>query len=127
MGYSAFPLLLQSEHTGFIAYGIIAAPEHKQSIEEQFKAITKTLRTQGIDKTTFNRAKASVQMSFINNQQKVQSRASSAANAVLFERSPNYSQEHLQKLLNVSLDDVNACIKKYLVLDKAYTAHSGSK
>ena len=127
LGYSAFPLLLQSEHTGFIAYGIIAAPEHKQSIEEQFKAITKTLRTQGIDKTTFNRAKASVQMNFINNQQKVQSRASSAANAVLFERSPNYSQEHLQKLLNVSLDDVNACIKKYLVLDKAYTAHSGSK
>lgn len=127
LGYSAFPLLLQSEHTGFIAYGIIAAPEHKQSIEEQFKAITKTLRTQGIDKTTFSRAKASVQMDFINNQQKVRSRASSAANSALFGRSPDYSQEHLQKLLNVSLDDVNACIKKYLVLDKAYTAHSGSK
>lgn len=127
LGYSAFPLLLQSEHTGFIAYGIIAAPEHKQSIEEQFKAITNTLRTQGIDKTTFSRAKASVQMDFINNQQKVRSRASSAANSVLFGRSPDYSQEHLQKLLNVSLDDVNACIKKYLVLDKAYTAHSGSK
>lgn len=127
LGYSAFPLLLQSEHTGFIAYGIIAAPEHKQSIEEQFKAITKTLRTQGIDKITFSRAKASVQMDFINNQQKVRSRASSAANSALFGRSPDYSQEHLQKLLNVSLDDVNACIKKYLVLDKAYTAHSGSK
>ncbi len=33
LGYSAFPLLSQSEHTGFLAYGIIAAPEHKQTIQ----------------------------------------------------------------------------------------------
>ncbi len=127
LGYSAFPLLSQSEHTGFLAYGIIAAPEHKQTIQEQFVAITKTLQKNGIDKAAFDRAKASVQMEFINGQQTAKSRASSAANAVLFGRNPNYSQKYLEKMLKVSMDDVNACIKKYLVLEQAYTAHSGSK
>lgn len=127
LGYSAFPLLSQSEHTGFIAYGIIAAPEHKQTIQEQFTAITRTLQKNGIDKAAFDRAKASVQMDFINKQQTAKSRASSAANDVLFGRDPNYSREYLDKMLKVSIEDVNACIKKYLVLEQAYTAHSGSK
>jgi zinc protease len=127
LGYSAFPLLSQSEHTGFLAYGIIASPEHRKTIQEQFAEITKTLQKNGIDKTAFERAKASVQMEFINNRQSAKSRASSAANAVLFGRNPDYSQEYLEKMLAVSLDDVNACIKKYLVLEQAYTAHSGSK
>lgn len=127
LGYSAFPLFSQSEHTGFIAYGIIAAPEHRKTIREQFAAITDTLHKQGIDKTAFNRAKASLQMSFIDQQQKASSRAGSAATAVLFGKSPEYAKEHLQKVLNVSLEDVNACIKKYLDLEKAYTIHSGSK
>lgn len=127
LGYSAFPILSQSEHTGFLAYGIIASPEHRKTIQEQFVEITKTLQKKGIDKTAFDRAKASVQMEFINNRQSAKSRASSAANAVLFGRNPDYSQERLQKMLNVSIEDVNACIKKYLVLEQAYTAHSGSK
>ncbi len=127
LGYSAFPLLSQSEHTGFLAYGIIASPEHRKTIQEQFAEITKTLQKNGIDKTAFERAKASVQMEFINNRQSAKSRASSAANAVLFGRNPDYSQEYLEKMLAVSLDDVNACIKKSLVLEQAYTAHSGSK
>lgn len=127
LGYSAFPLLSQSEHTGFLAYGIIASPEHRKTIQEQFAEITKTLREKGIDKAAFDRAKASVQMKFINSQQSAKSRASSAANAVLFGRNPDYSQERLEKMLNVTLEDVNACIKKYLVLEQAYTAHSGSK
>lgn len=127
LGYSAFPLLSQSEHTGFLAYGIIAAPEHRKTIQEQFTAITNTLRKNGIDKTAFDRAKASVQMEFINSRQSAKSRASSAANAVLFGRKPDYSRERLEKMLNVTIEDVNACIKKYLVLEQAYTAHSGSK
>ena len=127
LGYSAFPLLSQSEHTGFLAYGIIAAPEHKQTIQEQFTAITKTLQKNGIDKAAFDRAKASVQMEFINNRQTAKSRASSAAIAVLFGRNPDYSREYLDKMLKVTIEDVNACIKKYLVLEQAYTAHSGSK
>lgn len=127
LGYSAFPLFSQSEHTGFIAYGIIADPKHKKTIQEQFAAITETLRKNGIDKAAFERAKASLQMSFVNSRQKASSRAASAAKAVLFGKNPDYSQEHLQKLLNVRLEDVNACIKRYLVLEKAYAIHSGSK
>lgn len=127
LGYSAFPVFSQSEHVGFIAYGIIADPKHRQTIQEQFAAITDTLRQNGIDRQAFDRAKASLQMSFVNQQQTARSRAASAANAVLFGKNPDYSKEHLQKLLNVSLDDVNACIKKYLVLEKAYAVHSGSK
>lgn len=127
LGYSAFPLLSQSEHTGFLAYGIIASPEHRKTIQEQFVEITKTLQKNGIDKSAFDRAKASVQMEFINNQQSAKSRASSAANAVLFGRNPDYNQEYLEKMLDVSQEDVNACIQKYLVLEQAYTAHSGSK
>lgn len=127
LGYSAFPLFSQSEHTGFIAYGIIADPKHRKTIQEQFAAITETLRKNGIDKAAFERAKASLQMSFVNSRQKAGSRAASAAKAVLFGKNPDYSQEHLQKLLNVRLEDVNACIKRYLVLEKAYAIHSGSK
>lgn len=127
LGYSAFPIFSQSEHIGFIAYGIIADPKHRQTIQEQFAAITNTLREKGIDKEAFSRAKASLQMNFINQQQKAGSRAASAASAVLFGKNPDYSKEHLNKLLNVTIEDVNACIKKYLVLEKAYAIHSGSK
>lgn len=127
LGYSAFPLISQNQYVGFIGYGIIAAPEHRNIIQEQFVAITNTLKTKGISQKEFDRAKASLLMSFINMQQKPSTKASSSANAVLFGKSPNYAQEQLDKIMNVSLADVNACIKKYLILDKAYHIHSGAK
>lgn len=126
LGYSAFPLISQNEYVGFIGYGIIAAPEHQKTIQEQFIAITKTLHTKGISQKEFNRAKASLLMNFIDMQQKPSTKASTSANAVLFGKSPNYAQEQLDKIMNVRLEDVNACIKKYLLLDMSYHIHSGA-
>ena len=65
-------------------------------------------------------------MNYIDLQQKPSTKASISANAVLFGKSPNYAQEQLDKMMNVSLDDVNNCIHKYLILDKSYYIHSGA-
>ncbi len=127
LGYSASPIPFAGEKAGFLGFGIMASPTHRQTITEQFNAITNTLRKHGISDTELERAKNSLQMSHINNNQTAQSRASQASIAVLFGHDFDFSKQYLDKIMKVTKDDVNRVIQKYLVLENAYQVRAGAE
>lgn len=127
LGYSTGPIPFAGEKAGYLGFSIIASPEHRKVINEQFIVITNLLRKNGITDKEIASAKASLQMSFVNSNQTAQSRAASVANAVLFGHEIDYSKEYLDKILKVTKDDINKVINKYLVPANIYTFHSGSK
>jgi len=127
LGYSAGPIPFAGEKAGYLGFSIIASPEHRKVIEEQFIAITNLLRKNGVTDKEITAAKASLKMAFVNSNQTASARAASAANAALFGHDIDYSKIYLDKILKVTKEDVDKVIDKYLVLEKAYAFRSGSK
>ncbi len=127
LGYSAGAFSESSEKTGYLGYYIIASAEHQDAIKEQFKAITDTLQKNGLSDLEIQKAKASLQMDYVNANQTPESRANVAASAVLHNRDVDFTKQYLDKILKVTKKDVQDVINKYLITDKAYYARSGAK
>ena len=127
LGYSAGPIPFAGEKAGYLGFSMIASPEHRKVIQEQFTAITNKLRKDGITEKELKSAKASLKMAYVNSNQTANARAASAANATLFGHNMDYAKTYLEKTLSVTKEDVNRVIKKYLVLENAYDFRSGAK
>ncbi len=127
LGYSPGPIPVLREKAGYIGFTIMTAPTNREKVKEQFIEIVKLLREKGISESELARTKAMLNMSFIKNNQTADKRASMAATAVLFGHDADFDLQYLNKIMNVTKEDVDKVIKKYLILDKAYAIKSGSK
>lgn len=120
LGYSVFPLEWTDKETGFLAFGIIAAPENLDKAKDSFEVIIRDLHEHVLPEETLARAKAVAEADYYRARQSRAVRAGEGASNVLNGRSLNYGRMKLEEMKAVDAEQVRNVARRYLDLDRAY-------
>jgi zinc protease len=102
------------ENAGIFVCGGAALPEKLLSLEKGIFSIIEKLQKGDFSKQDVDRAILKNRISFINQLETVSSRAQNFINSVIDFGSPNYWDHYLERLKEVSKEDIKRLAKKYL-------------
>lgn len=120
LGYSVSPMNWSSEHTGFLAFLIVASPENLEEAKKGFAEIALRLQREPLPIETLERAKAMVEASYFRGQQRLSARSANAAKQLLFGRSIDYPLQCLNEMKALTPADLQQAAK-FLNPDKAFS------
>lgn len=120
LGYSVSPMNWAGEHTGFLAFSIVAAPENLEQARQEFAKIARRLQQEPLPVETLDRAKAMLEASHYRSQQRISARSTNAARQMLFNRPIDYPLQRLNEMLKLTPADIQQAAQ-FLNPDKAYS------
>lgn len=120
LGYSVFPVDWAGPDTGFLAFGIIAAPENLDKAKSSFEAIVRDLHENLLPAETLDRAKAVAEADYYRARQSRAMRAGEGAANVLDGHGLDYGRQKLEEMKAVDAETLRETARRYLDLSKAY-------
>ena len=120
LGYSVFPIDWASKETGFLAFGIVAAPQNLEKAKASFEAIVRELQQKDLPAETVARAKAVAEADYYKSRQSRAMRAGEGASLILQGRKLDHAMKKLEEMKAVTAGQMREAAKKYLVLERAY-------
>ncbi len=120
LGYSVFPVDWAGPDAGFLAFGIIAAPENLDKAKSSFEAIVRDLHENLLPAETLDRAKAVAEADYYRARQSRAMRAGEGAASVLDGHGLDYGRQKLEEMKAVNAETLRETARRYLDLNKAY-------
>ncbi len=125
LGYVVQASGMYGSSIGLMFFFALTDPATFARSEAVFKQILEDLRTKPIPQEELNRAKTSLSYSFYASNQKLARRALNAAVELVHMRPLNGQQERLEKVQQVTAQEIMDIAQKYLDPAKAYTLTVG--
>ena len=120
LGYSVFPLDWADDEAGFLAFGIVAAPENLDKARESFLRIVEELKADLLPEETLDRAKAVAEADYHRAQQSRSRRAAAGAASILHDRGLDYGVRKLELMKAATAEQVRDVARRYLHPESAY-------
>lgn len=120
LGYSVFPMDWSAKETGFLGFGIVAAPQNLDKARASFEAIVRDLQKDLLPQETIARAKAVAEADYYKARQSRAARASEGASLILQNKSLDHAMKRLEEMKQVDAEQLRAVARKYLDPNRAY-------
>lgn len=120
LAYQVAPLSLSTHSVGLLAFYINTALENREKILPAFKDVILGLQTELLSVEELDAAKISIESDYVRTKQSLGSRVSEASENAYLGRPYNYQEEFIEKIKQISPEQIQEVAKKYLVPETSY-------